>query len=255
MLTHEVRKNIVRIGQHTGFLLSYTNYFLGQRLKAECPLRKWRFSSRWSWVRTCRKSLVEMWYGSSWTSNHKRNSGRHTDRIDHRDFLGVDAYMAKHNEYAIWEASIFHYNKLQRTRSSWKPHQRLIPSHLIALGRPSVFLRQLLWNGRVARWINWFCLFPSESLYFTQIAYRLSELELEHKIKNQWKFFYIAWRLSRICWNRKIQRRTRTMAIWSRPWGSCNYRSALFSWLKYDLNFQTTTVGRNTKIYQYKDAL
>ena len=23
---------------------------------------------------------------------------------------------------------------------------------------------------------------------------------------------------------------------------------------KYDLNFQTTTVGRNTKIYQYKDA-
>ena len=131
ILTQTVKREIIEAlpeSTHQGYLLSYTNYFLGKKLKGGYPLRKIALfrvgeveyerveENRWS---QCDMEVHE----------HPLLTGTMgviQSRIDHRDFRGIDSYINKHNEYATWEAKrLFHYRRTQHTNSTWKPHQRL----------------------------------------------------------------------------------------------------------------------------------
>jgi len=100
-------------------------------------------------------------------------------RIDHRDLRGIDSYMAKHNQYAAWEAHrLYSHRHAPSAAASWKPHQRLkyrlitSPWGGLAFFFGSFFLMGGWRDGSTG---FAFCLLKAG--YFTQIACRLRELE------------------------------------------------------------------------------
>jgi glycosyltransferase involved in cell wall biosynthesis len=105
ILTPAVKQEIAAAlpgSSHQGFLLSYTNYFLGRRLRGGYPLRKLALfrmgeveyerieEDHWS---QCDMEVHEHPLVSG-------SVGLIRSRIDHRDLRGIDSYMRKHNEYA-----------------------------------------------------------------------------------------------------------------------------------------------------------
>ena len=184
ILTPAVKQDItiaVSENRHQGFLLSYTNYFLGRRLRGGYPLRKLALFR----VGEVEYERIEE---HNWSQcdmevhEHpvvKGSVGLIRSRIDHRDLRGIDSYMAKHNQYAAWEAQrLFSHRHDIGARATWKSHQRL-KYVLIASpwGGLAFFLGSFLLMG------GWrdggvgfaFCLLKAG--YFVQIACRLRELE------------------------------------------------------------------------------
>ncbi|MFN9645256.1 MAG: glycosyltransferase family 2 protein [Cyanobacteriota bacterium] len=169
--------------QHQAFLLSYTNYFLSRRLRGGYPLRKLALfrvglveyeqieEDHWS---TCDMEVHEhpICTGSI---------GLIRSRIDHRDLRGMGSYMAKHNQYAAWEARrLFSHRRDSSSMVRWKMHQRLKYKLLTSpWGGLAFFLGSFFVMG------GWrdgsigfaFCLLKAS--YFVQIACRLRELETE----------------------------------------------------------------------------
>jgi glycosyltransferase involved in cell wall biosynthesis len=166
---------------HAGFLLSYTNYFLGRRLRGGYPLRKLALfrvgeveyerieEDHWS---ACDMEVHEHPIVSG-------SIGVIRNRIDHRDLRGIDSYMAKHNQYAAWEARrLFQHRHDPEATARWKPHQRLKYRLLTSpWGSLAFFLGSFFAMG------GWrdggigfaFCLLKAG--YFVQISCRLRELE------------------------------------------------------------------------------
>jgi len=101
------------------------------------------------------------------------------NRIDHRDLRGLNSYMAKHNEYAAWEAHrLFSYRHDPHSTASWKPHQRLKYRLLTSPWGGLVFFfgSFFVMGGWRDGSIGFaFCLLKMS--YFVQIACRLRELE------------------------------------------------------------------------------
>lgn len=167
---------------HQGFLLSYTNYFLGRRLRGGYPLRKLALfrvgeveyerieEDRWS---QCDMEVHEHPIASG-------SVGLIRSRIDHRDLRGIDSYMRKHNEYAAWEAQrlFSHRNAAVSPASKWKPHQRL-KYRLITSpwGGLAFLLGSFLLMGGWRDGGTGFAFCLLKAGYFTQIACRLRELE------------------------------------------------------------------------------
>jgi glycosyltransferase involved in cell wall biosynthesis len=166
---------------HQGFLLSYTNYFLGRRLRGGYPLRKLALfrvgqveyerieEHHWS---SCDMEVHEhpIVYGSV---------GLIRNRIDHRDLRGIDSYMAKHNQYAAWEAHrLFTHRHDTQATARWKPHQRF-KYHLLTSpwGGLVFFLGSFFAMGGWRDGSTGFAFCLLKASYFTQIACRLRELE------------------------------------------------------------------------------
>ena len=166
---------------HQGYLLSYTNYFLGRRLRGGYSLRKLALfrvgeveyerieENHWS---QCDMEVHE----------HPQLSGTVgliRSRIDHRDLRGIDSYMAKHNQYAAWEARrLFSHRHDASTTANWKPHQRL-KYRLISSpwGGLAFFLGSFFLMGGWRDGSTGFAFCLLKAGYFTQIACRLRELE------------------------------------------------------------------------------
>ena len=184
ILTPAVKQDIaiaLSENRHQGFLLSYTNYFLGRRLRGGYPLRKLALFR----VGEVEYERIEE---HNWSQcdmevhEHpvvRGSVGLIRSRIDHRDLRGIDSYMAKHNQYAAWEAQrLFSHRHDTDARATWKSHQHL---KYILIASPwgglAFFLGSFLLMG------GWrdggvgfaFCLLKAG--YFVQIACRLRELE------------------------------------------------------------------------------
>lgn len=166
---------------HQGFLLSYTNYFLGRRLQGGYPLRKLALfrvgevqyeriaEDHWS---QCDMEVHEHPIVSG-------SIGLIRSRIDHRDLRGIDSYMAKHNQYAAWEAHrLFQYRHDPYTAARWKPHQRL-KYRLISSpwGGLAFFLGSYFAMGGWRDGSVGFAFCMLKAGYFVQIACRLRELD------------------------------------------------------------------------------
>jgi glycosyltransferase involved in cell wall biosynthesis len=173
---------------HQGFLLSYTNYFLGRRLRGGYPLRKIALFR----VGQVEYERIEEEHWSQCdmeVHEHPQLTGTVgliRSRIDHRDLRGIDSYIAKHNQYAAWEAHrLFSHRHDPHTSANWKPHQRLkyrlitSPWGGLAFFLGSFFLMGGWRDGSVG---FAFCLLKAG--YFTQIACRLRELEQAPDIPN-----------------------------------------------------------------------
>ncbi|WP_026463739.1 glycosyltransferase family 2 protein [Adhaeribacter aquaticus] len=111
-----------------GFWLNYTIYFMGKQLKGGYPLKK--------------LALFQVGAGEyerideeQWSSldmevhEHPVLSGKIgviKSKIDHQDFRGVSHYVAKHSEYAAWEAERFvKSTATANTLKEWTWKQRL----------------------------------------------------------------------------------------------------------------------------------
>lgn len=166
---------------HQGFLLTYTNYFLGRRLRGGYPLRKLALFR----VGEVEYEHIEEDHWSQCDMEVHEHAivqgsvGLIRSPIDHRDLRGIDSYIRKHNDYAAWEAHrLFSHRHDPRARARWKPHQRL-KYRLITSpwgGLAFFFGSFLLMAGWRDGGVGFaFCLLKAG--YFTQIACRLRELE------------------------------------------------------------------------------
>lgn len=116
-----------------GYWLTYTNYFLGQ------PLRHGLAQRKLALFRVGR-ALYERIDEDAWSGLdmeiHEHpivdgQVGQITTPIDHRDDRGVGKFVARHRDYAFWEAR--RYRVLQEDRDAWArftPRQRFKYRHL-----------------------------------------------------------------------------------------------------------------------------
>ena len=143
-----------------GYLLSYTNYFLGRRLHGGYPLRKLALfrvgEVEYERIEEDHWSLCDM-------EVHEHpvmegSVGLIRSRIDHRDLRGVDSYLRKHNEYAAWEAQrLFHHRHGPHFESTWKLHQHLKYRLITSPWGGFFFPWQFFCNGWMARRFNRVC--------------------------------------------------------------------------------------------------
>jgi glycosyltransferase involved in cell wall biosynthesis len=184
ILTPDVKREItaaLESTSHQGFLLSFTNYFLGRRLRGGYPLRKLALFR----VGEVEYERIEEDHWSQCDMEvHEHpivpgSIGLIRSRIDHRDLRGIDSYMAKHNQYAAWEAHrLFSHRQQPHTTATWKPHQRL-KYRLITSpwGGLAFFFGSFFLMGGWRDGSHGFAFCLLKAGYFTQIACRLRELE------------------------------------------------------------------------------
>ena len=164
---------------HVGFRVIYSNYFLGKKLKYGVPQIKlpiFRVGS----------GLYERIDEDEWSAldmevhEHpvlEGTVGQLNTLVDHQDFKGLDAYIARHNEYASWEAR--RYLKLRETPEAM--------AHFTAIQRrkydsltswwlaPSYFLYSWLWKrGILDGWAG-FAFAKMKASYFMQIRRKIRE--------------------------------------------------------------------------------
>lgn len=162
---------------HAGFRVMYSNYFLGKKLKYGVPQIKlpiFRVGS----------GLYERIDEDEWSAldmevhEHpvlEGTVGQLNTLVDHQDFKGLDAYIARHKEYASWEAR--RYLKLRETPEAM--------AHFTAIQRrkydsltswwlaPSYFLYSWLWKrGILDGWAG-FVFAKMKASYFSQIRRKI----------------------------------------------------------------------------------
>ena len=168
---------------HVGFRVMYSNYFLGKKLKHGVPQIKlpiFRVGS----------GLYERIDEDEWSAldmevhEHpvlEGTVGQLNTLVDHQDFKGLDAYIARHKEYASWEAR--RYLKLRETPEAM--------AHFTAIQRrkydsltswwlaPSYFLYSWLWKrGILDGWAG-FVFAKMKASYFSQIRRKIREFGTE----------------------------------------------------------------------------
>ena len=168
---------------HAGFRVMYSNYFLGKKLKYGVPQIKlpiFRVGS----------GLYERIDEDEWSAldmevhEHpvlEGTVGQLNTLVDHQDFKGLDAYIARHKEYASWEAR--RYLKLRETPEAM--------AHFTAIQRrkydsltswwlaPSYFLYSWLWKrGILDGWAG-FVFAKMKASYFSQIRRKIREFGTE----------------------------------------------------------------------------
>ena len=168
---------------YVGFRVMYSNYFLGKKLKYGVPQIKlpiFRVGS----------GLYERIDEDEWSAldmevhEHpvlEGTVGQLNTLVDHQDFKGLDAYIARHKEYASWEAR--RYLKLRETPEAM--------AHFTAIQRrkydsltswwlaPSYFLYSWVWKrGILDGWAG-FVFAKMKASYFSQIRRKIREFGTE----------------------------------------------------------------------------
>ena len=186
ILTMSVKKEIASSlanSLHQGYILSYNNYFLGKRLRGGYPLRKlalfrvgeveYEYIAENNWSK-CDMEVHEHPIASG-------SVGRIRNKIDHRDFRGIDNYVEKHNQYASWEANrLFYIANNSSIRENWTLKQHIKYNIIAAPWGGLVFFFLSYFgmggwrDGRIG-----FAFSLLKASYFTQIACRLSELKMQ----------------------------------------------------------------------------
>lgn len=103
----EALENAIQDTSHSGFWLTYTNYFLGKKLRFGVPQRKLAFFKR----SAGRYERIEEEFWSDLDMEvHEHpiivgSIGEIGAKIDHRDMRGLTSFLNKHIDYAKWESS------------------------------------------------------------------------------------------------------------------------------------------------------
>ena len=164
---------------HVGFRVIYSNYFFGKKLKYGVPQIKLPIfrvgSGLYERIEEDEWSVLDM-------EVHEHpvlegTVGQLNTLVDHQDFKGLDAYIARHNEYASWEAR--RYLKLRETPEA--------TAHFTAIQRrkydsltswwlaPSYFLYSWIWKrGILDGWAG-FVFAKMKASYFMQIRRKIRE--------------------------------------------------------------------------------
>ena len=184
ILTDSVKREISFALANTdkeGYLLNYTIYFLGTRLRGGYPLKKLALFrvglTEYERIEEDRWSQFDMEIHEHPIVTGK--VGQIRARIDHRDLRGIDSYMRKHDEYAAWEANrLFSARKSRDSMSKWSYKQRLKYKTVSSpFGGIIFFLGSFFWLGGWRDGAIGFAFCILKASYFTQIFCRLKELE------------------------------------------------------------------------------
>jgi glycosyltransferase involved in cell wall biosynthesis len=176
----EVRKKI-NAEDTVGFWLTYTRYFLDQKMKGGYPLRKLALfrvgAGEYEKIEEDHWSTLDM-------EIHEHpilegNIGTIKSEIDHLDFRGISHYITKHNEYASWEAERFlKMSESQSLQQNWtwkqKIKYKLMQSPLIG---PAFFLGSYFLMGGFRDGSRGFAFAILKASYFTQIYCKIKELK------------------------------------------------------------------------------
>ncbi|WP_271078020.1 glycosyltransferase family 2 protein [Aurantiacibacter sp. MUD61] len=137
----ELARTLPNTGK-SGFWIQYDNYFLGKQMKHGLAQRKLAL------LRTG-KALFERIDEDGWSTldmeihEHpivEGEVGEITARIDHRDFKPLDTFIAKHLEYAKWEAR--RYALVEQDSELWErftPRQQFKYRHLAKWWYPAFY--------------------------------------------------------------------------------------------------------------------
>lgn len=105
----ELRQTLQNDNGKAGYWLHYTIYFLGKKLKGGYPLDKLALfrvnAGEYERIDEEQWSRLDMEVHEHPVLNGETGSIK--SKIDHQDFRGVSHYVAKHSEYADWEAARF----------------------------------------------------------------------------------------------------------------------------------------------------
>lgn len=102
----DAAERAIRSGQHAGYWLNYTNYFLGRPLRHGLAQRKLAMFKVGA-------GLYERINEADWSrldmEIHEHpiiegSIGEITERIDHNDDRGITKFIDRHRDYAAWEA-------------------------------------------------------------------------------------------------------------------------------------------------------
>lgn len=131
-LTEDFKKELTKVCSKDddvkGYWLRYTIYFMGKEMKGGYPLKKLALfctgAGEYEYIPENMWSSLDME-----VHEHPVISGRvenFRSKIDHRDFRGISHYVAKHSEYANWEAERYSYNLANiAIKKDWTWKQRL----------------------------------------------------------------------------------------------------------------------------------
>jgi glycosyltransferase involved in cell wall biosynthesis len=162
-----------------GYWLSYTVYFLGKKLRGGYPLRKLALfrvgAGEYERIEEDKWSHLDMEIHEHPSLQGK--TGVIRSKIDHRDLNGISRYVAKHNEYAGWEAARFikvSADPKHIAGWTWKQRvkYRLMRTSLIG---PFYFLGSFILMGGFIDGVRGFSFAMFKMSYFTQIYCRIKE--------------------------------------------------------------------------------
>lgn len=180
---NELRQALSAATDKVGFWLSYSIYFGGKPLKGGYPLDKLALfrvgAGEYERIDEDHWSHLDM-------EIHEHPVlqgpvGRLKARIDHRDFRGVHHWVAKHNEYAGWEAARYLRAKNDpaiRHTWTWKQRlkYRLLETPFIG---PLFFMGSYFLMGGFRDGARGFAFALLKMGYFTQVYCRIRELRKE----------------------------------------------------------------------------
>lgn len=167
--------------RYVGYWIYYSNYFLGQPLKHGIPQRKLPLFKVGA-------GLYEQIDEDAWSSldmevhEHPVLTGPVGElrcQIEHNDYKGLHAYIAKHNEYSSWEAR--RYMKLQdsgKGTAHLTPTQQSKYQHMTSWWlAPAYFVYSYIYKrgfldgfaGIAYAWLK--------AIYFFQIRIKIAELK------------------------------------------------------------------------------
>lgn len=183
----EISKALNQENDLVGYWLHYTIYFLGKKLKGGYPLNKLALfkvdAGEYERIDEEKWSMMDMEIHEHPILNGK--VGTIKSRIDHQDFRGVQHYVAKHNDYAWWEAKRF----LETINDSdishkwtWKQRIKYSLMRTPFIG-PFYFLGSYFLLGGFRDGARGLAFAILKMAYFTQVYCRIKELTSE-KIKD-----------------------------------------------------------------------
>ena len=192
-LTEEFKSELrCTLGQDEkpGYWLNYTIHFLGRQLRGGYPLRKLALfqvgAGEYEQIDEDQWSRLDM-------EVHEHplllgQTGIISSKISHQDFRGISHYLAKHNEYASWEAARF----LKTTSDphiveqwTWKQRlkYRLMRSPLIG---PAYFCGSFVLMGGFLDGARGLAFAILKAAYFTQVYCKLCEYKLTGQGAVKW---------------------------------------------------------------------
>ncbi len=166
----------------SGYWLQYTIYFLGKKLKGGYPLKKLALfrvdAGRYEKIDENKWSHLDMEIHEHPVLTGK--TGTITSKIDHKDFRGINHYVAKHNEYSSWEA--YRYSKSINDPDTWdkltwkqKLKYRLMGTPLIG---PLYFLGSYIFMGGFIDGKKGFSFSLLKMAYFNEIYRKIKKLKI-----------------------------------------------------------------------------
>lgn len=163
-----------------GYWLSYTVYFLGRRMKGGYPLRKLALfrvgAGEYERVDEQQWSRLDMEVHEHPVLPGK--VGTLHSKIDHQDFRGVANFIAKHHEYASWEAARFLKGAGPENSATWTWQQqlkyRMMQSVLVG---PAYFLGSYVLLGGFRDGARGLALALLKMAYFTEVHCKIRQAQ------------------------------------------------------------------------------